>query len=934
MMVTWTRNAGSKSVVYPSYWGKSQAHLWAGTSYGFFPKYVTEFDFIVYGSLDVVSLSLQQGTIDTLLWSLTPGFVNVVSSNPAVTVQTVTDSGFFYLSFNVRQHPWDDKCLRQAISMAIDKNYIVNTLMGGYGIQGYAPISIANPTYVNSAAKPPDYNLAGIATKLQGCGYTIDSATGFYRAPAAYGGQVVSATTLPPPKDYDPVRADAGIMISNNLKAAHLNIDAAPTSFDTIVAKALTRPVNFQIYVLGWSLGLFPETYLCTFFCSNYDVNKNPAGQNSAGYSNPTGDALINQALYTTDTTARTAIVKHIEGLVAADIPWNVLYYRKNVVAWRNDAWEGWVLYPNGNAQFNFYSVVNIHPASVATGGGGFVGPLTVATSMPDQVFYRQTVPIAVFASQNGAPVSGATVALTIRFGALSVNFTGTTDSHGKYSTSWTVPLIQGSGTATATVTYQGVTATNTKTIESTIGPPMPSAQLRLSTATPVILTGGTAQIKATVTDSSGVGIANMAISIEKNLTAGGISPLTATTDGSGVATFTYTAPAASAFVNSQFTDIVRAHISVLNTLAVETQSAQIVIVTQNNAAPIWDIVSLSKPVLGAQFHVIGATPTNLIVNVTSFAGAAVVGVDVDPIFSDAWNFTVSAASGNSNKTNAAGQATFAVAATAGAVTALNSTTMPLTFQVRGVVFSTSDTILMNLANATSTGYGGYLSLNSLAVAYSTTQSSNRVTLQLFDKAGLPVSGIPAMFKIDYGDFGIPAQFAMAVDYTCPVTCPTYTQTDGSLDLNSFGQASLGGSFQSSVGQDWNYGVENFINDFEVVEWDVNFATGVNYDACKAGGSALDGTDPAPNPRWDGSYVINVTSATDATGTYALPFTINQEKKDSQIQVEAFIGASGGTTAINANACAFSARIDNFGYHISTGLVTQRAPIFALSSVT
>src|SRR2546425_1357441 len=272
MMVTWTRNAGSKSVVYPNYWGKSQAHLWAGTSYGFFPKYVTEVDFIVYGSLDVVSLSLQQGTIDTLLWSLTPGFVNVVSSNPAVTVQTVTDSGFFYLSFNVRQHPWDDKCPRQAISMAIDKNYIVNTLMGGYGIPGYAPISIANPTYVNSSATPQvTYNQAGIGTKLQSCGYTIDPATGFYRTPS---GQPITATILTPPKDYDPVRADAGIMISNNLKAAHLNIDAAPTSFDTIVAKAFTRPVNFQIYVLGWSLGLFPETYLCTFFCSSFDVTR------------------------------------------------------------------------------------------------------------------------------------------------------------------------------------------------------------------------------------------------------------------------------------------------------------------------------------------------------------------------------------------------------------------------------------------------------------------------------------------------------------------------------------------------------------------------------------------------------------------------------------------------------------------------------------
>src|SRR3989442_14479216 len=105
---------------------------------------------------------------------------------------------------------------------------------------------------------------------------------------------------------------------------------------------------------------------------------------------------------------------------------------------------------------------------------------------------------------------------------------------------------------------------------------------------------------------------------------------------------------------------------------------------------------------------------------------------------------------------------------------------MPLTFQVRGVVFSTSDTILMNLANATSTGDGGYLSLNSLAVAYSKNQSSNPVTLQLFNKAGLPVSGIPAMFKSDYGDFGIPAQFRVAVEFACNRKFPDSRQTDSS----------------------------------------------------------------------------------------------------------------------------------------------------------
>src|SRR2546428_5287957 len=162
---------------------------------------------------------------------------------------------------------------------------------------------------------------------------------------------------------------------------------------------------------------------------------------------------------------------------------------------------------------------------------------------MPDQMFYRQTVPIGVYVAQGGARVAGAVATVTIQLGALYVNFTGSTDSKDKYSTPWTVPLLQGSGPATAKVTYKGLAAANTKTIESTIGPPMPSAQLALSTPTPVILTGGTAQIKATVTSSSGTGLAGIPIALETDITAGGVNPRNPNNHPPGPATVSASPP-------------------------------------------------------------------------------------------------------------------------------------------------------------------------------------------------------------------------------------------------------------------------------------------------------------------------------------------------------------------------------------------------------
>src|SRR3989441_5699611 len=242
-----------------------------------------------------------------------------------------------------RKAPWNDNCLRTAISMAIDKQYITNILMGGFGTAGTVPISIANPLYVNRSAQTPPFDKSGAATLLDSCGYRVNPSTGFRTTPS---GQPISTTILTPPKDYDPVRADAGIMISNNLKSIGLDISAAPTSFDTIVAKAFTKPVDFDIYILGFLLGFFPETYICSFFCGFNDVNLNPAGSNSAGYHNPTVDNMIQRALITVDTNSRVKLLSDVEGILSKQLPWNVLYYRKNLNAFRNDRWVGWVNTP------------------------------------------------------------------------------------------------------------------------------------------------------------------------------------------------------------------------------------------------------------------------------------------------------------------------------------------------------------------------------------------------------------------------------------------------------------------------------------------------------------------------------------------------------------------------------------------------------------
>lgn len=958
----WTPNSGSHISVYDNYWGKGKSVSWGGVSYPFFPEHLRSIKFVIYTSLDVISLALQKGEIDSLIWTLTPGFLSQVRFNPSISVEQVTDAGYFYLAFNLRRKPWNDLVLRQAISRAIDKDYIVNTLMGGFGIKGTVPISVHTPSYVNTSAAPPTFDLNAAKALLDANGIVDRTGDGFREYK---DGSPIRATILTPPKDYDPVRADAGIMISNNLKSIGLNIDSAPTSFDTIVSKAFTE-VDFDIYILGWLLTGTPESYLKDFFSSKSDVAINPAGSNSAGYRNAKVDTLLDQMETTLDNTARIKIVQDIEGIVTNDIPWNVLYYRKNLNAYRNDAWVGWVNTPP--QLYNFWSLVKLR-----TAGAVVVPPPTgvfsVALTVPERAIGGHTVTVDTFVSQSLVPVSGATVTLNATWGSEFRTVSGTTDVSGHARFAWKVPVIQGNLQLKATATKSTSTATTTKLLEITVGPPAPFAQLNLSTTKPVLGVGETASVVATLVDGSGAPMPGVTVTIDKTLLLGAISPISAATDAAGKVTFTYTAPAtAGLFPNQHLTDFVKASVNVPDVVGTDTQSASMLLFVVNDNVPDWRIVTVQgTPKLNLS-TVLPSDSTTMSVKVTDYAGVALQGktVDVDIAGDGAWNLTAAPASAGSNVTTSAGIATFTLAPTAAAKSGNNATTVPVKFQVRNDPFQVTDTVGVLLDNLVSTGYSASLTVNNRTLDSGPTAGTADVTITVKDKLGLPAPNVPVFFQISYGALGLPAQFPFAMHYgLIPDDEPLYLGEG--LDLGVLGGGSLGGSFANSVNGSFKlgaptsvsnmyapippgtpWGVENLIEDYEVLgDFGVidscdrsGNATGqnataiaFNYPPNGFGPGAVPLVLPWPSD-FKGFYYVNATSKTDINGQFKATFNAMPHRIDSGVQVKAYVGQlPGKKLGVSVDACNFASRIQNYTFVIDTGMVIKRAPVFALGSV-
>ncbi len=579
-----------KISVYPNYWGKGMYTQWRGKQWPWYPEYIKTITFRIYNTLDTAVLALKRGDVQFIDWSIPPGYYNQLKTDPNIGATIVDDQGFFYLAFNMRKGPMNDLAFRQAVAYSINKDYIVTTLMQGYGTKGTVPISITSGAYVNTSAIPPPFDLNAAQQVLDSHGYAVGS-DGWRHAP---DGSPIKETILTPPKDYDPIRAEAGIMIQSNLQKIKLNIQSVPTDFDTIVSKAFVQ-VQFDMYILGWGVGAFPETYLEDFFAS---WNAAPVGYNTPGYANPKVDKLLIEIRTDMNTQDRINKIKEIEGILVHDLPYDTLYYRKNIMAYRKADWQGWV--PAYGTIWNGFSLGVLHPPTSGGGGGGgggghHPGPITNITGktltgvvphlyVPNVAYAGQSINGAFYVTDaNGLPIKDVNVAI---YASNGVWANGTTGSSGGFA--FSVPLKFQEYDHPVTLTYSfsvnmnGHSYNFTGSQEVTVYLPKNIAKVKLSIDKPVLTPGASATITAKVTDLYAHPLAGVNVTILTEETSGEITPYNIT-NSDGIAVFHYTAPTNVPNINA--VDIVKAKINVPNTILTNLQTGTLFIPIQTQGS-------------------------------------------------------------------------------------------------------------------------------------------------------------------------------------------------------------------------------------------------------------------------------------------------------------------------------------------------------------
>jgi len=206
---------------------------------------------------------------------------------------------YTYLGFNLRLKKFQDPRVREALSLAIDRQKLIDILFLKHGKICTGPFLPGSKGF-NDTLKAPNQNLARAKALLRSAGYDaahpleFEIATSNSNAIRPYAAEILQQQLL-----------DVGVKVTLRVMEwqAFLNTVVVPRKFDTVL--------------LGWALSLTPDPY--ALWHSDSDV---PGGFNLVGYHSRTTDALIEKMEGSTDPEKIAALQRQIFASIVGDNPY------------------------------------------------------------------------------------------------------------------------------------------------------------------------------------------------------------------------------------------------------------------------------------------------------------------------------------------------------------------------------------------------------------------------------------------------------------------------------------------------------------------------------------------------------------------------------------------------------------------------------------
>ncbi len=290
-----------------------RAVLTAASDYYGDKPYLERLEFYFYPDASALLEARRRGEIMGLAQVL-PEQLPAVQQDESLRLYSAPLSGYNLVFLNLDRAIFQDRNVRQAMLLALDRQALVNEILGGQGMVIDSPILPQSWAY-NHSIPAVTQDLRQARALLEEAGWFDDDGDGVRER-----GDLRLEFTLATNAD-DPIRVEMIQAISEQLRKVGIQAVPETVEWEELVGQQL-RLRRFDAVLSGWqSLSPDPDPYP---YWHSSQISEN--GVNFSSYVSSEADALLAEARRTTDRDYRWNLYQRFQEIFAEDVPALLLY--------------------------------------------------------------------------------------------------------------------------------------------------------------------------------------------------------------------------------------------------------------------------------------------------------------------------------------------------------------------------------------------------------------------------------------------------------------------------------------------------------------------------------------------------------------------------------------------------------------------------------
>lgn len=278
------------------------------------------------GSIDTYNLDASK-VLEFQDFLNSPAYKKEADSGLAIEQISYVDRAFFYIGWNEKSPLFSSKKIRQAMTMAIDRDRLIFQNLNNLGFQLTAPFAIDSPAYDPTLGSWPfDPKAAKQLLEEEGWSDTDgdgirDKVINGERTPFHFNLNYY-VKNLNTKKNCESIRS----------MLLDIGIDCHPEGLDIADLMKSTDDKDFDALFFGWALSGPPEDPRQLWHSKGA---KEKGSSNLIGFANEEVDAIIEKLTYEEDAQKRKELYHRFDRIIYEEQPYTLLFALKTVLAYR-----------------------------------------------------------------------------------------------------------------------------------------------------------------------------------------------------------------------------------------------------------------------------------------------------------------------------------------------------------------------------------------------------------------------------------------------------------------------------------------------------------------------------------------------------------------------------------------------------------------------